>query len=101
EEHRGPPRPLVPATAWTVVPDTVMSPRDAFFCAHERVPAAKAVGRIAAETAVPYPPGIPALAPGERIQADVLKALQAEVASGTRIAYCGDPSLATLLVVRE
>ena len=101
EEHRGPPRPLVPATAWTVVPDTVMSPRDAFFYAHERVPAAMAVGRIAAETAVPYPPGIPALAPGERIQAEVLKALQAEVATGTRIAYCGDPSLATVLVVRE
>ena len=58
-----------------------------------------AVGRIAAETAVPYPPGIPALAPGERIQAEVLKALQAEVATGTRIAYCGDPSLATVLVV--
>ena len=56
---------------------------------------------LAAETALPYPPGIPALAPCERIQADVLKALQAEVASGTRIAYCGDPSLATLLVVRE
>ena len=72
-----------------------MSPRDAFFAAHERVPAAQAIGRIAAETAVPYPPGIPALAPGERIQADVLKALHAEVAGGTRVAYCGDPTLAT------
>ncbi|MBP6700091.1 MAG: aminotransferase class V-fold PLP-dependent enzyme [Halioglobus sp.] len=101
EEHRGAPRPLVPATAWTVIPDTVMSPRDAFFAAHERVPAAQAIGRIAAETAVPYPPGIPALAPGERIQADVLKALHAEVAGGTRVAYCGDPTLATLLVVSE
>jgi len=50
---------------------------------------------------VPYPPGIPALAPGELIQAEVLRALQAEVASGTRVAYCGDPSLATVLVVRE
>ncbi len=101
EEHRGTPRPLVPITSWTVVPDTAMSPRDAFFSDHERVPAAAAVGRIAAETAVPYPPGIPALAPGERISGDILKALQAEATSGTRVAYCGDPTLQTVLVVRE
>lgn len=101
EEHRGPARPIVPLTAWTVDPETAMSPRDAFFAAHERVPAADAVGRIAAETAVPYPPGIPALAPGERINGDVLAALQAEAASGTRIAYCGDSQLRTILVVKE
>ena len=101
EEHRGTPRSLVPLTAWTVEPDTAMSPRDAFFADHERVSAAQAVGRIAAETAAPYPPGIPALAPGERIRGDVLMALQAEAASGTRIAYCGDPMLATVLVVKN
>ena len=56
---------------------------------------------ISAETAAPYPPGIPALAPGERINAKVLAALQAEARSGTRIAYCGDPMLETVLVVKE
>ena len=101
EEHRGEPRALVPITAWTLQPDTAMSPRDAFFADHERVPAAEAVGRIAAETAAPYPPGIPALAPGERINAKVLAALQAEARSGTRIAYCGDPMLETVLVIKE
>lgn len=101
EQHRGEPRPLVPITAWTLEPDTAMTPRDAFFADHERVSAAEAVGRIAAETAVPYPPGIPALAPGERITGATLAALQAEAASGTRIAYCGDPLLETVLVVRE
>ena len=101
EGHRGPPREVVPITAWTLEPDTAMSPRDAFFADHERVPAAEAVGRIAAETAAPYPPGVPALAPGERIHAATLAALQAEAASGTRIAYCGDPSLQTVLVVSE
>lgn len=100
-EHRGEPRPLIPITAWTLEPDTAMSPRDAFFADHERVPAAQAVGRVAAETAAPYPPGVPALAPGERIQDATLAALQAEARSGTRIAYCGDPMLDTVLVVRE
>lgn len=101
EQHRGDPRPIVPITAWTVQPDTAMSPRDAFFADHERVPATEAVGRIAAETAVPYPPGVPALAPGERINAATLAALHAEAKSGTRIAYCGDPMLETVLVVSE
>ena len=101
EEHRGQPRALIPITAWTLEPDPVMTPRDAFFADHERVPAERAAGRIAAETAAPYPPGVPALAPGERITADVLAALQAEAASGTRIAYCGDPMLRSVLVVRE
>lgn len=101
ESHRGEPRAIVPLTAWTVDPDTAMTPRDAFFADHERVPAAVAVGRIAAETAVPYPPGVPALAPGERIKAATLAALQAEAKSGTRIAYCGDSTLETVLVVRE
>ena len=101
EEHRGEPRKLVHTIAWTLDPDTAMTPRDAFFADHERVSAAAAVGRIAAESAVPYPPGVPALAPGERINGDVLAALQAEAQSGTRIAYCGDPMLETVLVVKE
>jgi lysine decarboxylase len=101
EEHRGAPRSLVPITAWTVKPDTAMSPRAAFFSDHERVPADQAIGRIAAETVAPYPPGVPALAPGERIHAAALAALQAEAASGTRMAYCGDASLSTLLVIKE
>jgi lysine decarboxylase len=101
EAHRGDPRELIPITAWTLEPDTAMSPREAFFADHERVRATDAIGRIAAETAAPYPPGVPALAPGERIHATTLAALQAEARSGTRIAYCGDPMLETVLVVRE
>ena len=100
EAHRGAPRELVPLTAWTVDPETAMSPRDAFFADHERVPAEEAIGRIAAESVVPYPPGIPAIAPGERVHAEVVAALQAEAANGTAIRYCGDPQVRSLLVVR-
>jgi lysine decarboxylase len=76
-----------------------MAPRDAFFAPSERVSVARAAGRVSAETAAPYPPGIPALAPGELITAELLDGLRAEAAAGTRVAYCSDPSLATLLVV--
>jgi arginine decarboxylase len=97
----GPPRSPSPSAVWSLAPVTVLSPREAFFAPRERVPAAQAVGRVAAETAAPYPPGIPAIAPGELITADLLDALRAEAAAGSRIAYCSDPSLETLLVVAE
>ena len=46
-----------------------------------------------------YPPGIPILAPGERVTADLLEALRSERAAGSRVAYAADPTLATLRVV--
>jgi lysine decarboxylase len=99
DRHRGAPRAVAASAAWSVDPVVAMPPREAFFAASERVPAAQAVGRIAAETAAPYPPGIPALAPGEVVTQEVLDALRAEAARGTRVAYCGDPTLATVAVV--
>ena len=44
-----------------------VSPREAYFSRRETVPAAKAVGRVSAQLACPYPPGIPVLVPGETI----------------------------------
>jgi lysine decarboxylase len=95
----GPPRSPSASAVWSLSPVTVLSPREAYFASRERVPAARAVGRVAAETAAPYPPGIPAIAPGELITEELLDALRAEAAAGSRIAYCSDPTLETLLVV--
>jgi arginine decarboxylase len=44
-----------------------MTPREAFFAPGERAAASSAAGRIAKETVVHCPPGIPVLMPGERI----------------------------------
>jgi len=97
--RRGEPRPPASSTVWSLVAEVVMSPRDAYFAPRRRVAWRDAVGRIAAETAAPYPPGIPALAPGELISSEILGALRAEAAAGSRMAYCSDPTLDTLLVV--
>jgi arginine decarboxylase len=99
ERHRGAPRPVVPGAAWSVVPEQVLAPREAFFAPVETLPADAAVGRVAAELVAPYPPGVPVLAPGERITAAALDALLAARADGARIAYAADPTLATLAVV--
>ena len=88
------------ATAYAVEPVTDLSPRAAFFAAAETVPTREAVGRVSAELVAPYPPGIPVLAPGERVTEGVLGALDAAHEAGVRVAYAADPTLATLRVVR-
>ncbi len=99
ESRRGAPRPITASSVWALEPEAAMSPRDAFFATRERIPIGRSAGRIAAETAAPYPPGIPALAPGEVVSGEILQALRREAAAGSRIAYCSDPTLETLLVV--
>jgi lysine decarboxylase len=99
--RRGRPRPSAAASVWRVQPAVAMTPRDAFFAPRERVDAGRAIGRVSAEMAAPYPPGVPVLAPGEIITVDMLEQLRSEAAAGTRVAYCSDPTLNTMLVVQE
>jgi lysine decarboxylase len=97
----GPPRAPSTALSWRVRPVNVMTPRAAFFAAHETLAADLAVGRVSAELIAPYPPGVPVLAPGELITEELLGALRAVAAEGVRVAYAADPSLSTLEVVRS
>lgn len=79
--------------------ETVVAPRDAFFGPVEDVPVEKAVGRISAEQITPYPPGIPAVVPGERINAAVLDYLRTGLAAGMNVPDPADPALRTVRVV--
>ncbi len=100
ERRRGEPRPPGAASAvWDITPETAMTPREAFFAARETVRAEDAAGRVAAEMVAPYPPGIPAIAPGEVVSRELVDALREAAAVGTRLSYCADPALATLQVV--
>jgi arginine decarboxylase len=98
ERHRATPRPVVGPAAYRVEPVTDVPPREAFFAAAEQVAIEDSVGRTSAELIAPYPPGIPVLAPGETITAETVDALEQARAAGVRIAYAGDPTLATLRV---
>ncbi|HEV7870289.1 MAG TPA: hypothetical protein VGO95_03440 [Modestobacter sp.] len=77
------------------------TPREAFFARVEQVPVAKAVGRIAAEMVSPYPPGVPVLAPGERISQEAVDYLTTGVAAGMLVPDAADSSMETLRVVAE
>jgi lysine decarboxylase len=101
ERRRGTPRTLATAASWVVQPQMVVPPREAFFGVSETVPTAEAAGRVSAELVAPYPPGVPVLAPGERITLEALAALAEAKHDGVRIAYAADPQLATLEVLVE
>ena len=81
--------------------ETVLRPRDAFFGPVEVVPAEEAPGRIAAEQITPYPPGVPVVLPGERINGAVMRYLRTGVQSGMVIPDAADALLDTVRVVRE
>ncbi|PAZ10954.1 ornithine decarboxylase [Streptomyces sp. SA15] len=74
-------------------------PRDAFFGPAESVPVSEAAGRIAAEMITPYPPGIPAVLPGERLTEPVLRYLRTGLDAGMNVPDASDPALKTIRVV--
>jgi lysine decarboxylase len=97
--HRGEPRPVQTAASFSIEPEVVVTPREAFFSDYEIVDSANAVGRVSAEMICPYPPGVPVLSPGERITEAALSALFQARDSGVRIAFVADPTLKTLKVL--
>ncbi len=99
ERQRSAPRPVLPSIAWTVEPEVVLSPREAYFAEHETVSADDAIGQVSAELVAPYPPGIPVLAPGERITDAAVDGLRDAMSDGTQVRYAADPTLDTLQVV--
>jgi arginine/lysine/ornithine decarboxylase len=81
--------------------EQAMLPRDAFFAQTETVKFKQAVGRISAELVTPYPPGIPAVAPGELYTQENVDYLQAFVEVGGFVEGAADPTLQELRVVKE
>ena len=75
------------------------SPRDAFFGRAEQVPVGQAAGRVVAEMLTPYPPGIPAAVPGERLTQPVLEYLRSGIQAGMVIPDAADSSLNSVRVM--
>ena len=81
--------------------ELAMTPREAYLGAQEVVPAAEAVGRIAAESLATYPPGIPNVLPGERLTAETLEYVQNTLLLGGSVRGASDRLLHTVRVVVE
>ena len=51
----------------TEPPEMVLTPRQALFAPRQSIPLEQAEGQVAAGQVAPYPPGVPVIAPGERV----------------------------------
>lgn len=65
--------------------EAVKTPREAFFAAKRMVPLNEAVGKIAAEGIMVYPPGVYQILPGEVISEDAMEKLCALKEKGAQI----------------
>ena len=80
--------------------ETAVAPREAFLGPAEVLSVDEAVGRVSAESIAGYPPGIPALLPGERITAGVVEYLRALADAGARLHGASDPAFQSVTVLR-
>ncbi len=71
-------------------------PRGAFMAPRRQVSWQEAIGSISAETISLYPPGIPWILPGERIELPVVQELHRRQRAGGQIQGAYDPTLTTL-----
>lgn len=84
-----------------IEPRVAVSPQNAFYAEKESLPLMETEGRICSEFVMCYPPGIPILAPGEEITADILKYILYAKEKGCSMTGPEDPGIERLNVLRE
>ena len=77
-----------------------MSPQAAFYAEQETLPIEKTAGRVCSEFVMCYPPGIPILAPGERITQDILDYIAFAKEKGCSLTGCRDMNVEYLQTVK-
>ena len=74
-------------------PEVVTSPQEAFYAPKRSMPLVESVGQVCSEFVSCYPPGIPILAPGERITQEILEHVQYAKEKGCSMTGPEDPEL--------
>ena len=83
-------------------PSVVMTPQEAFYAAKEEmIPIRETNGRVCTEFVMCYPPGIPILAPGERITQEIIDYILYAKEKGCQITGPEDEKIESLNVIRE
>lgn len=78
----------------------VLTPHEVFNrSSRVTIPFSQAEGKIAAEMVAPYPPGIPVVNPGERLDRETIDFLIELKEQGCRMHGISDPTLQTVLVI--
>ena len=77
-----------------------MTPQAAFYSEKVSLPIEESAGRISTESVMCYPPGIPILAPGERITDEILRYIAYAKEKGCFMAGTEDMNISRINVVR-
>ena len=82
-------------------PEVAVSPQDAFYSEKESLPIRETAGRVCSEFVMCYPPGIPILAPGERITKEILDYIEYAKKKGCSMTGPEDPEILRLNVLKD
>ena len=77
-----------------------MTPQTAFYSEKVSLPIEESAGRISTESVMCYPPGIPILAPGERITDEILRYIAYAKEKGCFMTGTEDMNISRINVVR-
>jgi len=84
-----------------IKPQVVYTPQRAFYAPKETLPINESAGRIASEFVMAYPPGIPIVAPGERITPEILEYIQYCKDKGSFMTGTEDSKIEYINVLKE
>lgn len=82
-----------------IQPELVLSPQDAFYSERRSLTLDDSVGQVCGEFVMCYPPGIPILAPGERITRDIVDYIQFAKERGCSLQGTEDPEVNHINVI--
>ena len=82
-----------------IAPEVVISPQDAFYAEKVSLPLEDCAGHVCSEFVMCYPPGIPILAPGERITREILEHIRYAKEKGCSMTGPEDPEIRRINVL--
>ncbi len=84
-----------------IQPQLVLSPQQAFYAERDSLSLQDAVGQVCGEFVMCYPPGIPLLAPGERVTQEIVDYIIFAKERGCSVQGTEDPDVNFINVIKE
>ena len=84
-----------------IQPELVLSPQEAFYSERKSLTLDESVGKVCGEFVMCYPPGIPILAPGERITQEIVDYIQFAKERGCSLQGTEDPEVNHINVIKR
>lgn len=84
-----------------ISPQVALTPQKAFYASKQNMPISESAGHISSEFVMCYPPGIPILAPGERITHEILDFIQYSKDKGCFLTGTEDSNIENINVLKE